>query len=143
MNRIASGSIPDTYASTAALQEIIFWFFNRDMPRELIQATNALTHISNIRWIDLSPDICLTASMLIKEYNINPLDAYHAPTALFEDKMILSTEHVYDRIKGIKRIDPENYAKNCKGSSPNHPLEGAGAHPSEGDKRCYELHAQS
>lgn len=111
LNRVASGVILDTYVSTATLQEIIFWFFNRNMLRELIQATNAITHIRNIRWIDLSPEVCLTASMLIKEYNINPFDAYHAATAISEDKTILSTEHVYDRIKGIKRIDPEIYAK--------------------------------
>lgn len=111
LNRVASGDIPDTYASTATLQEIIFWFFNRNMHRELVQATNAITHIRNMRWIDLSPEICLTASMLIKEYEINPFDAYHAATAVSEDKTILSTEHVYDRIKGIRRIDPETYAK--------------------------------
>jgi len=111
LNRVASGDIPDTYVSTATLQEIIFWFFNRNMHRELVQATNAITHIRNMRWIDLSPEICLTASMLIKEYEINPFDAYHAATAVSEDKTILSTEHVYDRIKGIRRIDPETYAK--------------------------------
>jgi len=111
LNRVASGDIPDTYASTATLQEIIFWFFNRNMHRELVQATNAITHIRNMRWIDLSPEICLTASMFIKEYEINPFDAYHAATAVSEDKTILSTEHVYDRIKGIRRIDPETYAK--------------------------------
>lgn len=111
LNRVASGVILDTYVSTATLQEIIFWFFNRNMLRELIQATNAITHIRNIRWIDLSPEVCLTASMLIKEYNINLFDAYNAATAISEDKTILSTEHVYDRIKGIKRIDPEIYAK--------------------------------
>jgi len=111
LNRVASGAILDIYASTATLQEIIFWFFYRNMSRELIQATNAITHIRNIRWIDLSPDVCLTASMLIKEYSINPFDAYHAATAISEDKTILSTEHVYDRIKGIKRIDPGTYAK--------------------------------
>jgi len=108
---VASGDIPSTYASTATLQEIIFWFFNRDMHRELVQATNAITHINNMRWIPLSPEICLTASMLIKEHKINPFDAYHAATAITEDKTILSTEHVYDRIKGITRIDPETYAK--------------------------------
>jgi predicted nucleic acid-binding protein len=108
---VASGGIPGAYASTATLQEIIFWFFNRDMHRELVQATNAMTHINNVRWIPLSPEICLAASMLIKEYEINPLDAYHAATAISEDKTILSTEHVYDRIKGVTRIDPDTYAK--------------------------------
>ena len=111
LSRVASGDIPDTYASTATLQEIVFWFFNRNMHRELVQATNAMTHMRNMRWIDISPEICFTASMLIKEYEINPFDACHAATALFEDKAILSTEHVYDRIKGVRRIDPETYAK--------------------------------
>lgn len=81
------------------------------MLRELIQAINAIIHIKNIRWINLSPHICLTASMLIKEYGINPFDAYNAATAIAEDKTILSTEHIYDRIKGIKRIDPVLYSK--------------------------------
>ena len=108
---VASGDIPGAYASTATLQEIIFWFYNRDMQWELVQATNAMTHINNMRWIPLSSEICLTASMLIKEYEINPLDAYHAATAMTEDKTILSTEHVYDRIKVVTRIDPETYAK--------------------------------
>lgn len=111
LNRVASGAIPDVYAATATLQEIIFWFSNRNMLRELIQATNAIAHIRNIRWIDLSPDICLTTSLPIKEYDINPFDAYNAATSISEDKTILSTEHVYDRIRGIKRIDPETYAK--------------------------------
>ena len=109
LSSVASGDIPDVYASTATLQEIIFWFFNRNMHRELVQATNAIIHIRNMRWVDLSPEICLTASMLIKEYEINPFDAYHAATAVSEDKTILSTEHVYDRIKGIRRIDPRDY----------------------------------
>ena len=42
--------------------------------------------------------------------HINPFNAYHAAIAITEDKTILSTEHVYDRIKGIRRIDPETYA---------------------------------
>lgn len=99
MNKVDSGVILDAYASTATLREIIFWFFNRDMYRALIQAINAITHIRNIRWIDLSPELCLTASMLIKEYDINPFDAYHAATAISGDKIILSTEHVYDKIR--------------------------------------------
>ena len=98
------------YASTATLQEIIFWFFNRGLQREMIQAINAISHIDNVRWIPLTPEICLTSTMLIKEYSINPFDAYHAATAITEDKTILSTEHVYDRIKGITKINPETYA---------------------------------
>lgn len=111
LNRISSGELINVYASTATLQEIIFWYFNRDMPSEMTTATNALTHLENVRWISLTPDICLTASMLINEYGITPFDAYHAATAISQDKRILSTDHVYDRIKGIERIEPEDLTR--------------------------------
>lgn len=55
--------------------------------------------------------MCLNASVLIDEYGINPFDSYHAATAISGDKKILSTEHIYDRIKGIERIDPRDFAK--------------------------------
>jgi predicted nucleic acid-binding protein len=71
-----------------------------------------LTHLQNVEWIAVTPEICLTASLLISEYNVTPFDAYHVATAIFRDKTILSTDHVYDKIKGIKRIDPSELAEN-------------------------------
>lgn len=76
-----------------------------------MEAVNAITQIQNLRWVDISPAICLNASILMDEYSINPFDSYHAATAILEDKAIVSTEHVYDRIKGIKRIEPKDFAK--------------------------------
>ena len=48
---------------------------------------------------------------LMSEYDINPFDSYHAATAISRDKKILSTEHVYDVIKGVERIDPKDFIK--------------------------------
>jgi len=107
---INSGEITGVYASVATLQEITFWFYNRKMLRELTEAINATVHIRNIEWVELSPEICLRASMLIDEYDISPFDAYHAATAILLDKTILSTEHIYDKIRGVKRIEPEEFA---------------------------------
>jgi predicted nucleic acid-binding protein len=111
LEKIDSGELKGVYASTAAVQEVIFWFYNRQLLSELALAVNILTHLRNIDWIAVTPDICLTASLLINEYNISPFDAYHAATAIFRDKTILGTEHVYDKIKGITRIDPAEFAK--------------------------------
>ncbi len=111
LNGIQSSKLKGVYASTATIQEIVFWFFNRQLYRELVEAVNAITHIRNLRWVDVSPEVCLNASILMDEYGVNPFDAYHAATAVLEDKTILSTEHVYDRIKGVKRIEPEDFAK--------------------------------
>jgi predicted nucleic acid-binding protein len=111
LTAIHSGKLEGFYASTATLQEIIFWFFNRRMLKELILAVNALVHIKNLEWVPLSSEICLTSTLLMSEYGLNPFDAYHAATAIARDKKVLSTEHVYDRVKGIERIEPNKFVK--------------------------------
>jgi predicted nucleic acid-binding protein len=111
MAKIDSGELKGVYASTAAVQEIIFWFYNRQLLGELTHAVNIITHLRNVEWVAITPEICLTASLLIDEYNTSPFDAYHAATAISRDKTILSTEHIYDKIKGIKRIDPSDFDK--------------------------------
>lgn len=84
----------------------MFWFYNRELLSELVTAVNALTHLNNIEWVELTQETFLTASVLINECKVSPFDAYHIATAIARDKVILSTEHVYDRIKGITRVDP-------------------------------------
>lgn len=111
LEEIDSGRLKGVYASTVTIQEIVFWFYNRQLLNELARVVNILLHLKNIEWIELTPETCLTASILISEYNISPFDAYHAATALPRDRTILSTEHVYDEIKGIKRIDPKELAE--------------------------------
>ncbi len=106
---IDSGKFRGVYASTASIQEIVFWFYNRRMYKELVEAVNALIHIRNLEWVDSTPDICLTASILMSEYDVSPFDAYHVATAILKDRTIISTKHVYDDIKGVKRIDPRKW----------------------------------
>ena len=112
LSEIHSGKLKGFYASTAAIQEIVFWFFNRNILKELVEVINALIHIRNLEWVGITPEICLTASVLMDEYGANPFDSYHATTAISKDKRIVSTEHVYDKIKGIERIDPRDFIKN-------------------------------
>lgn len=107
---IDTGQLKGFYASTATIQEIVFWFFNRGLAKELVDAVNALIHMRNLEWVGITPAICLTASVLMSEYAVSPFDAYHAATAISRDKKILSTEHIYDRIKGVERIDPKSFA---------------------------------
>jgi predicted nucleic acid-binding protein len=107
LDGVNSGKLEGIYASVVTIQEIIFWFHNRQLLGEMVMAVNALIHLKNVDWIKLTPDICLTASALMNEYKVSPFDAYHAATAIFRDKEIVSTEHVYDRIKGVKRVDPK------------------------------------
>jgi predicted nucleic acid-binding protein len=112
LEKIDSGELKGIYASTAAMQEIIFWLYNRQLYRELSLAVNVLSHLRNVEWVPITPEICLTASLLINEYKTSPFDAYHAATAIPRDKTILSTEHIYDKIKGIIKIEPIEFVKN-------------------------------
>lgn len=41
----------------------------------------------------------------MEEYKLSPFDAYHAATAMSKDSKILSSDHAYDKIKSIERID--------------------------------------
>ncbi len=111
MGGVASGRVEGAYSSVASLQEVVFWFFNRGLISEQAVVLNALTSIPNLRWVPVTPRLCLNASHLMREHEVNPFDAYMAATALAEDGVILSTEHVYDRIKGLERIDPTEYSK--------------------------------
>ena len=110
LEKIESGDIKGVYASTASMQEIVFWLYNRQLLKELTAAINLLSHLRNVEWVPLTTEVCLTASLLINEYKISPFDAYHAATALSKDKTILSTEHVYEKIRGITRITPTDFA---------------------------------
>jgi predicted nucleic acid-binding protein len=111
LEKIDSGELKGIYASTAVLQEVIFWFYNRQLLSELEKAVNVLSHLRNVEWVPITPEICLTASLLINEYKTSPFDAYHIATAIPRDKTILSTEHIYNKIKGITRIEPTEFAK--------------------------------
>jgi predicted nucleic acid-binding protein len=112
LDKIDSGELKGVYASVAAMQEIIFWFYNRQLFSELAKAVNVLSHLQNVEWAPITPEICLTASLLVNEYKISPFDAYHAATAISRDKTVLSTEHIYDKINGITRILPTEFANN-------------------------------
>ena len=95
------------YASIATVQEIIFWLLNRGFKDKILLTTSRLFEIRNLEWVPLSKEVFLTASALIEEYDLRAFDAYMAATALLRDRVILSSDHVYDKIKGIKRIAPE------------------------------------
>lgn len=111
LKAIDSGKLEGVYASVAAIQEVIFWFYNRNLKKQMVQAVNALAHMQNIDWVEITPEICLTASVLMDEQNMSPFDAYHAATAMLRDRIILSTEHIYDEIKTIRKVDLETLAE--------------------------------
>ena len=91
--------------------EIIFWLLNRGLKDKALLTVSRVFGIKNLEWIPLDKEVFLTASALIEEYELGVFDAYIAATALLKDRVVLSSDHIYDKIKGIKRVNPEEIAK--------------------------------
>ena len=74
----------------------------------------ALTMLRGIEWIPTTIETDLTALTLMSEYGLTSIfDAYYAATTLLydPDRIIVSTDSVYDRIPGLSRVDPRDLAR--------------------------------
>ncbi|HMK94151.1 MAG TPA: hypothetical protein VK536_02000 [Candidatus Limnocylindrales bacterium] len=72
------------------------------MFNQLSVAVNDLSHLQNVEWVAVTPEMCLTASLLIGENKLSPFDAYYASTAITRDKNrvepLLEKDHGEDRV---------------------------------------------
>ena len=48
---------------------------------------------------------------MMEEYDLGAFDGYVTATALSKDRIIVTSDHIYDKIKGIKRVSLEEIAK--------------------------------
>ncbi len=108
------GKLGVLYASREALHELYYLSVEEGVPpEEYLARVAALTSIRNLVFLPTTPEIDLLAFTLLSQYKLGSIfDAYHAATALSQvpDHTIVSTDHVYDMIPGIKRIDPRSLA---------------------------------
>lgn len=89
----------------------LYYVFSDLAPVDVILANEAkIATIKNLVIVNPSPEIYLSALNLMETYTMTSIfDAIYAATALSRsvpDHSILSTEHTYDQIKGIQRVDP-------------------------------------
>jgi len=109
--RKAEEGVLKLYVNREIIHELYYLVkrFNIDLTL-FLEKIVALTRINNIIWVSTDLELDLTALTLMVEYHINSIfDAYYAATALLRDpdRVVISTDKVYDRIPGIKRVDPE------------------------------------
>lgn len=108
--RIKEGELGEVAASREALHELYYVSMREGVTLDdYISRAAALTSIPNLRFLPTTPEIDLLALVLMRQHGLTSIfDAYHAATALnqVKDHTIISTDHVFDRIPGIKRIDP-------------------------------------
>jgi predicted nucleic acid-binding protein len=77
---------------------------------EYIRRVAALTSINNLSFLPTTSQIDLLALTLMRQYNLSSIfDAYHAATALnqVKDRTIITTDHIYDKIPGLVKIEPQ------------------------------------
>ena len=59
-----------------------------------------------IKILSLDEKIFNLSNKLLKQYNINIFDSLHAAFCLINKEKILSTDHIFDVIENLERIDP-------------------------------------
>lgn len=110
INAIVEGKLGTVHASRMVLHELYYVSKNEGVPLdEYIIRAASLTAIPNLSYHPTTVEIDLLALVLMKQYNVTSIfDAYHAATALNQepDHTVISTDHIYDTIPGITRIDP-------------------------------------
>lgn len=112
INAIADGKLGTVHASRMVLHELYYVSKAESIPLDqYITRAASLTAIPNLSYHPTTVEIDLLALVLMKQYNVTSIfDAYHAATALNQepDHTVISTDHIYDQIPGITRIDPRN-----------------------------------
>jgi|SRR3989344_3754998 len=61
-----------------------------------------------IKILTLDKKIFDLSNKLLKQYNINIFDSIHAAFCLNYKEKILSTDHIFDLVENLERIDPRN-----------------------------------
>ena len=109
-NAIEEDRLMGIQASSEVLHEL-YYVFSDYAPLSIIVANEArIATMKNITFIDPTRETYLCALNLMETYELKSIfDAIYAATTLLEKvpgHTILSTDEAYEKIKGIKRIDP-------------------------------------
>ncbi|WP_016729862.1 type II toxin-antitoxin system VapC family toxin [Saccharolobus islandicus] len=112
--RIARGELK-VIASREVFHELYYVLKNMNLsPQEILLKLGALKSIPNIDWVPTTVDTDLLALSLMSQYGISSIfDSYYVATCLLydKDKIIISTDHIFDKVLGIRRIDPRDFVK--------------------------------
>ena len=112
ISRIARGEFGTVYSSREILHELYYVSMEEGVSlEEFIRRAATITAIPNLSLLPTTYEIDLLALTLMQQYKLSSIfDAYYAATCLnmVEDKTIISTDEEYDKIAGIKRIDPRD-----------------------------------
>ena len=99
--------------SAAALLELYYVLEDYGYEKKAILGKQAeIAAIKGLTVMPLTAEVLLAAQSVMRSFKVPGLfDAIYAATTLNQDeeRKILSTDEVYDRVAGITRVDPHTY----------------------------------
>ncbi len=107
--RVAGLVDEELYTSSITLLEVEFVRtreFVMDPSRELKEIIYSF--FPRLKIVPFTHSIFSESESIRKKHKMGILDSIHAATALSADKRIASTDHIFDKISGLKRFGPEN-----------------------------------
>ena len=102
-------------AATSAAVMVELYYVLEDFGLDKASVLSKQAEISAIKGLSVLPltsEVLLAAQSIMKTFRVPGLfDGIYAAAALNQDRerTILSTDDVYDRVAGIKRIDPRDF----------------------------------
>ncbi len=103
--KLKAGSLTVSISSVALVEMELIYRSERKEDA-LLRDMAALASLPHTHFEPLTPEGVLSAVFLRQTYDLGFFDSHYAATALNLDRRILSFDRAYDRIKGLKRIDP-------------------------------------
>ncbi len=110
--RIKEGELGEVSASREVIHELYYVSMREGVSLdEYISRVAALTSIEHLTFLPTTSEVDLLALTLMRQYGLESIfDAYHAATTLnqVDDRTLISTDHVFDKIPNIKRVEPND-----------------------------------
>jgi predicted nucleic acid-binding protein len=110
VKKMVKGQLGTVCASRESLHELYYTSAEEGVSiDDYIGRVASLTSLPNLRFLNTNYEIDILALTLMKQFKLTSIfDAYYAATCLsmVEDKTIVSTDEIYDRVSGLTRLDP-------------------------------------
>lgn len=110
LRKMVNGQLGLVCASRESLHELYYTSAEEGVSiDDYIGRVASLTSLPNLRFLETNYETDILALTLMKQFKISSIfDAYYAATCLsmVDDRTIVSTDEVYDRVPGMTRRDP-------------------------------------
>lgn len=107
---IQTKQLENIQISTHVIHELYYVFSDLAQLSTILSNAVKISTLDNITYVDTTREIMISALELMSTYQMSSVfDAIYAATTLTNlvpDHVILSTDTAYDKIPGLKRIDP-------------------------------------